>query len=328
LTDGRPQDARQRDDPSLDVWVLLQAGLLPLSSRLGGPSIGYIDVSDFLNPWVPCGHRWVEAIKRPYAARLRHPHRKRRIVRNLQSLRHVCANSSMTGDLFLRQFGLPARSISVLPPGVPSDCFREPGPEASSEALELLTVARLSSYTRRKDVDGVLRALALLPRELAWRYRVIGDGDDLPRLRVLAESLGLAACVAFLGAVNRNQLLSAYRRADFFILASKARKEDVEGFGIVYLEANAAGVPVLGSREGGAVDAIAPDVSGLVLDNSDPATIAHGIRSFQAERSRFRRESVIEHAARHRWPVIAERFERELRERLSAQVDAGPRGER
>ena len=106
-------------------------------------------------------------------------------------------------------------------------------------------MSRLSQYTRRKNVDGVLEALALLGREAEVCYTVVGDGDDRGRLENRARELGVERRVEFRGSLGQQELLEAYRRADLFVLASRASRSDVEGFGIVYLEAAASGVPSL-----------------------------------------------------------------------------------
>ena len=87
-------------------------------------------------------------------------------------------------------------------------------------------------------------------------YTVVGDGDDRGRLENRARELGVERRVEFRGSLGQKELLEAYRRADLFVLASRASRSDVEGFGIVYLEAAASGVPSLCSREGGATDAV------------------------------------------------------------------------
>jgi phosphatidylinositol alpha-1,6-mannosyltransferase len=126
----------------------------------------------------------------------------------------------------------------------------------------------------------------------------------------------LGAQVRFSGAVSRAELLAAYRDADLFVLTPRATASDVEGFGIVYVEAAASGVPVLGSRAGGATDAIAEGESGLLVDDSSPAAIAAGIERFAASRERFTPARVAAFAEAFRWPALAEKLGREIAARL------------
>jgi phosphatidyl-myo-inositol dimannoside synthase len=324
LSDGGSRDAKSLNDLEVSGWMLLQAGLLPLARRLSRPAVGYVHGNDFLMPWLPCGRPWIEAVKRPYASRLRHAHRRRQIARSLSAVRHVYANSSGTRELFLSRIGARPESVSVLPPGVPEDCFSGPHTRRRDPAspLRLLTVARLTTFSRRKNVEGVLRALSMLPHDLVVSYRVVGDGNDRARLENLADELGLAGCVEFLGAIERERLLAEYREADLFVMTPEASEHDVEGFGIVYLEANAAGVPVLGSRAGGAVDAIADGVSGILLEDSSSQTIAAAIRRFAGQRDRLSTTAIIEHARRYRWATIVDRLLEDLPRRLGDSGDA------
>lgn len=107
----------------------------------------------------------------------------------------------------------------------------------------LLTVGRLDRHERYKGHEAVIAALP----EGAL-YLVAGDGDDLDRVKALAEGKR----VRFLGQVSREMLPDLYRAADLFVMPSTG-----EGFGIVFLEAMASGVPALGLAVAGATDALA-----------------------------------------------------------------------
>lgn len=299
-----------------DAWLLMNAGLAPLARRLRKPCFGYWHGNDFLEPWLACGPEWLEGIRRPYAGRIRHALRRRAVARSAGALRHIFTNSRQTAALIAERMAVAPAGITVVPPGVGADFFqpREERPQGDPR-LRLLTVSRLSQYTRRKNVDGVCEALALLP-ELPLHYTVVGDGDDRPRLEARARELGVAERVAFRGALGRGELLEAYRRADLFVLASKASPKDVEGFGIVYIEASASGVPVLCSREGGATDAVADGVNGILIDSSAPAAIAAGIRAFLARRGELPEDKVRAFAEPFRWPAISAELRARLAERL------------
>jgi glycosyltransferase involved in cell wall biosynthesis len=299
--------------PDFDAFLLMNAGLVPLAARLGKPCFGYWHGNDFLEPWLACGPAWLEGIKRPYMARLRHALRRRAVKNDAAALRHLFTNSRQTAALISARMGVPTTKISVVPPGVADAFFQERGP--AGDRLRILTVSRLSRFTRRKNVDGVLEALALLG-DLKVHYTLVGDGDDRPRLEARARELGVAARVDFRGSLDQRQLLEVYREADLFVLASKASAKDVEGFGIVYLEASASGVPVIASREGGATDAVQDGVNGLLLESSSPAAIAAGIRDFLARREEFTAAKARAFAEAFRWPKIAA----ELRDQVAARI--------
>lgn len=120
----------------------------------------------------------------------------------------------------------------------------------------ILSVSRLDAGQRHKGQDRVIRALPrLLSQGHDVVYLVVGAGDDIPRLQALAASQGVAERVRFLGRVPAEELPDVYRAADLFALPSTR-----DGFGIVFLEAMACGVPALGLAAGGAVDALADGV--------------------------------------------------------------------
>ncbi|MEM8994114.1 MAG: glycosyltransferase family 4 protein [Acidobacteriota bacterium] len=330
---GEVTGRRQRDLPPLlaleqsqaapDVWLAMNAGLVPLAPHLRRPFFAYFHGNDFTNPWLACGPRVLEAVKRPYAAQIRHPLRRRAIARALPWVVHTLTNSEQTRSLIVERLPVAAETVSVVHPGV-GDAFFQDGASGDGHArpdggpLRILTVTRLSSHTRRKNVDGVLEALSRIGGDIDFRYRVVGDGDDRPRLEALSRKLGLGDRVHFTGKVDEDGLLAAYRGADLFILASKATEQDVEGFGIVYIEAAASGVPSICSRAGGATDAVDEAHNGLLIDDSSPASIADGIRRFVAERGRFSPRAIKAYAEGFRWPRIAGQLRAALVKHLPA----------
>lgn len=118
-----------------------------------------------------------------------------------------------------------------------------------SESQVLMTVARLWSGDIYKGVDVTIRALPAIAEAFPQvKYLVIGRGDDQPRLAQLAQDLGVADRVVFAGFVPTADLMAHYRLADAYIMPSQ------EGFGIVYLEAMACGIPVLSGDADGSAD--------------------------------------------------------------------------
>jgi phosphatidyl-myo-inositol dimannoside synthase len=102
------------------------------------------------------------------------------------------------------------------------------------------------------------------------RLRVMGQGDDLPRLRQLADDLGLPGAVEFLGFVSDEELQAQLRQCALFALPSKK-----EGFGLVFLEAMAQGRPCLGAQAGGIPEVLTPE-TGILVEYGDVAQIAAG----------------------------------------------------
>jgi phosphatidylinositol alpha-1,6-mannosyltransferase len=179
--------------------------------------------------------------------------------------------------------GAPPERLHVVNPAVDADRFA--GPFDTDDlrarfALEgktvLLTVGRL---TRRKGHDHVLRALARLRRN-DLIYLVVSDGELDVELRALTSELGLGHTVRFAGAVPSAELPRYYAVADLFVMANRTLDDhDVEGFGMVFLEASASGRAVIGGRSGGVVDAVAPNQTGLLVDGDSVGEIALAIEA-------------------------------------------------
>lgn len=180
----------------------------------------------------------------------------------------ITSVSRYTRRRFLTWADLPPERVRILPNTVSPAIA--PGPPSTdlAQSLEvagrkvLLTVSRLDARERYKGVD---RVLAVLPRVLARHpgcvYVVVGDGDDRARLSELAESLGLAPSVRFVGQASDRTLADYYRLANVFVMPSTG-----EGFGIVFLEAAAAGVPLVGGNRDGSVDPLGDGDLGTLVD--------------------------------------------------------------
>lgn len=135
----------------------------------------------------------------------------------------------------------------------------------------LLTVGRLESEERYKGFDEVLETLPSLPEDVV--YIIAGTGNDRPRLEAKAISLGVASRVVFTGFFTDEEKLDLYSLADVYVMPSRG-----EGFGFVFLEALASGVPVIGSKLDGGREAILDGKLGLLVDPTNPAEIEAAIR--------------------------------------------------
>ena len=143
----------------------------------------------------------------------------------------------------------------------------------------VLSVGRL---VERKGQDTVLRALVDVIQSVPdVLYAIGGSGPYRDRLQEMVDELGLHDHVEFLGFVDEDELADRYGGADVFAMVSREIAEvgEVEGFGIVYLEANACGIPVVGGRSGGVEDAVVDGESGLLVDSENPAETAAALRS-------------------------------------------------
>ncbi len=142
---------------------------------------------------------------------------------------------------------------------------------------KIITVARL---VKSKGYDIVLKALPkVIERFPDIEYFIIGDGPEGEHLKALAGELGLSRSVIFTGAIDEAALISYYCLCDLFILTSRELEAsgEVEGFGIVFLEAGACAKAVIGSRSGGIPEAVIDGVTGLLVEESDINETAEAI---------------------------------------------------
>ncbi|HEY1962885.1 MAG TPA: glycosyltransferase family 4 protein, partial [Rhizomicrobium sp.] len=197
----------------------------------------------------------------------------RRISRALAKADIVAANSHFTAGL-VRPFVHGDTDVRVLLPGVstPATAPRELPLRPESVAGRLLTIARLDPY---KGIDRVLEALPqLLQQHPELHYDIVGSGADAARLHALAQSFGVKEVVTFHGRVSEDKKTKLLRNAGIFILPSRIEPDEVEGFGIVFVEAGAFGIPSIGGRDGGTPDAVLDGRTGLLVDGNDSAAIA------------------------------------------------------
>jgi phosphatidylinositol alpha-1,6-mannosyltransferase len=180
------------------------------------------------------------------------------------------ANSKFTADAVARANpGIGPIDVCplALSPGRAMASRHEWGPRDSPTVL---VVGRLASSERYKGHEPLIRAWpAVRERVPEARLVIAGDGDDVPRLRRLAAECGVAGAVDFLGFVSGADLDRAYARAAVFAMPSKG-----EGFGLVYLEAMAHGLPCIGSVHDAAREVIDDGTTGLLVDPDDQAALA------------------------------------------------------
>lgn len=190
----------------------------------------------------------------------------------------VTTVSRETRRILLAWVDLPPERVRVLPDTV-QDVFR-PGPPSPvlvnrlnlGKGPILLTVGRLASSERYKGHEAVFSILAGLRVLFPTLIHVVaGDGDDRSRLEAVAEEVAPGA-VRFLGYVPDADLPDLYRLADLYVMPSTE-----EGFGIVYLEAAACGLRVVGGKGGGTADAIPDERVGVIVDPADRSALAVAI---------------------------------------------------
>src|SRR5690606_11449918 len=135
----------------------------------------------------------------------------------------------------------------------------------------------VSRLVPRKGQDTLIRAWpAVLRRVPEAALLLVGGGPYRPELQRLAERCGVAGSVVFTGSVPWEELPAHYDAGDVFAMPCRTRRRglDVEGLGIVYLEASATGLPVVAGNSGGAPDAVLDGETGVVVDGRSVPAVA------------------------------------------------------
>lgn len=182
--------------------------------------------------------------------------------------------SRFTRDRLAANHPALAPHLRVVPNALDAAFFAAPvAPPPADHPPEILCVGRLCPADAYKGYDLLLRAFAALgPGAGGPRLRFIGDGADRARLESLAAGLGVADRVTFSGRVDDATLRAAFARCRCFALPSTG-----EGFGLVYLEALAAGRPCVGVRAAAVPELVTPEV-GCLAEPDNPAALAAALR--------------------------------------------------
>ena len=214
--------------------------------------------------------------------------------------------SQYTRGRFAAAFG-PRAGLERLSPGVETTRF-EPNSVARAELRaryrlgDRPVIVCVSRLVPRKGQDMLIRALpAIRQRVDGTALVIVGGGPHLDTLRGLAHSFGVSDHVVFTEGVPADELPAHHAMADVFAMPCRTRGSglDVEGFGIVYLEASATGIPVVAGRSGGAPESVLDGETGLVVDGWDVGAIAAATGDLLADPDR----AAAMGAAGRRWVV-------------------------
>lgn len=208
----------------------------------------------------------------------------------------------------LLDFGVPEDDIRVIPPGVDYKHFSQGDCEKctispNNERTTLLTVSRLEE---RKGHELVIEAISTLDD---FEYFIVGDGSNRDRIADCARKLGIEDRVQLLGHISNNTLPDIYDCCDIFILTSLPLGDSIESFGITYIEANAAGKPVIGSNIMGVPSAIRQGETGFLIEPTVKAIREVLLSNVEDKLST---SNCQEWAKQHDWASIVPRIDREI----------------
>lgn len=226
--------------------------------------------------------------------------------------------SKYTRGRFAAAFG-PMAGLEHVPSGVDTDLFRPD--EAAREEIrkryglgDRPTVVCVSRLVPRKGQDMLVRAVPELRKRVPdLAVLLVGGGPYRKRLTDLVNELDVAGHVVMTGSVPWPQLPAHYAAGDVFAMPARTRGKglDVEGLGLVYLEAAATGLPVVAGRSGGAPETVLDEVTGHVVDGRDLQQLVETLSSLLTDPGRARKMGQAGRAwvGEHwRWDMLAQRF--------------------
>jgi phosphatidylinositol alpha-1,6-mannosyltransferase len=213
---------------------------------------------------------------------------------------------------------VPTAKLERLPSGVDTALFR-PGAGGEDVRARLGLTGRpvvvcVSRLVPRKGQDALIRALPEIQRRVPGTALLcVGGGPDVPRLRRLAAETGVADDVVLTGSVPWEELPAHYDAGDVFAMPCRTRRAglEVEGLGIVYLEASATGLPVVAGRSGGSPDAVLDGQTGHVVDGTAVPQVADAVAGLLEDPERARAMGAAGRAwveQEWRWDVLAARL--------------------
>jgi phosphatidylinositol alpha-1,6-mannosyltransferase len=191
----------------------------------------------------------------------------------------IFTSNQFTASRVEQLVGLAAGSVQVFPHGLPPDYAS--GASTPDGSPMVLAVARLAPEDAYKGVDSLICAWPQVSAQVPEaRLEIVGEGPDRPRLMKMAATLGLDGTVYFAGRLSEDELHRAYARATVFALPGRHSLGPPalgEGFGMVFVEAGAAGLPVVAGRSAGALEAVEDEESGLLVESDEPMQVAGAI---------------------------------------------------
>jgi asparagine synthase (glutamine-hydrolysing) len=208
------------------------------------------------------------------------PHQSATVRRSISKVHRIVCVSNLTAVRFAKWSNFPGDRIRILPNCVDlaqfqsrpstSGLLREFGLEGR---IVIMTLGRLASEERYKGFDEIIEILPRLAERIPEiSYLICGDGRDRKRLFEKAKNLGVDSRVKFSGFVEESRKAEYYGLADAYVMPSRG-----EGFGIVFLEALASGLPVMGSLVDGSREALLDGKLGELVDPADSESVYQGV---------------------------------------------------
>lgn len=161
-----------------------------------------------------------------------------------------------------------ARKVVIIPNGIDPKRFNI----LKKSDKKLFKIVTTSSLIPRNGIDTLIKAVALLSKEINWELQIAGEGPEEEKLQKLVNKFNLSGKVKFLGRVETNKIPQLLSQAEIFVRPSRW-----EGFGVSFVEAMAARIPVIATPVGGITDFIVHEKTGLLVSPNNPQELAKAI---------------------------------------------------
>jgi phosphatidylinositol alpha-1,6-mannosyltransferase len=227
---------------------------------------------------------------------------------SISKFQTIISVSTFTQSLLPQSILENTECLRVIPNGLDKSDFVFKNTIELKGVPVLLTVGHVSP---RKGQHRLIKALPKLIKQFPQiHYHIVGRPINQEVLESLAKKLGVESQITVHGSVKQHQdLWDYYRAADIFVLLSENQSNgDVEGFGIVALEANACGIPVLGAKYCGVEEAVKHKESGYLVDGDSTDEIFEGIQ-FCLDNKVLLKQKSVEWSEKHAWSAVSKDFE-------------------
>lgn len=203
---------------------------------------------------------------------------------------------------------IPDLKIEVINHGVDFAKFQSLSPTTPYPKPYVLSVGALK---KRKGYDYSIQAFVeIAPKFPNLKYVIVGNGAERENLELRIKNCGLSNRIVFLNSLSEEELITLYKNAGLFILLPQDINKDIEGFGLAFLEAAAAGLPIIATKESSAEDAVLDGQNGILVPPRDWKAAAEAIEKILSD-SNLRKsfsERSLRFAQSMTWDVVAKKY--------------------
>lgn len=243
------------------------------------------------------------------------------VRRALKGADLLICNSENSKRVLLAHWDVNPELTTVITPGVDTNTFK-PAPKSLelrakfswNERPVLLTVSRLEL---RKGHATLIEALVDIKVKIPdVLYAIIGGGPQKPELEKLVSELGLEDNVMFMSELSDRQMIECYQQSDIFVLPNRDIGRNIEGFGIVMIEAQACGVPVIGGNSGGTPETLIEGKTGYIVDCNTPQPLSDKVQFMLANPNKLRemKLNARAHSINYDWRILSQQLENKFNE--------------